>query len=129
MAGIQEGVYTFWYCQHDEGVIVYTPLISYNQPKWINNLCYCNDEDINKSINKSKNNDVFLCDYQLKGQLKYNKEGITELKSVQRNYEKEAGGWKFEYYLHNVFNIIGKNISSDALTKAILEWFSNTIQK
>ena len=110
-----EGEYTFWYCnRHDEGAIVFSTFENrpYLMPEWLN-ICY----------DCTSNRDKY-CDYQYKGILEYKNKKLKIIEPVQTSFEREAGGWKFEYYVNNVFDTTGKKITSDTITNILLEWFS-----
>lgn len=116
------GTYDFWYCnQHDDGILVYTPssnsdskdntIPEIKKPDWLNS-CYknqyktCNDFDI-----------VF------KGHLECNDDGnFQETNEIQKCYEREAGGFKFKYYLLNMYDCDGNVIEPN---KDLLIWFAD----
>jgi len=107
-----KGIYVFWYCnRHNDGTIAYYPSTStstsnfnldavYQQPPpQFLNVCYCNSDDSERL--KSTH-----CDYVLKGIVECISDiHIIELLPVQLSFERENGGFKFEYYFQNIYYV------------------------
>ena len=126
-----DGTYVFWYCgTHDDGCIVYySPEVMKtlhedqieNPPEYLN-LC---DASINP-INKVER----YCVYHMKGIFEY-KDGKTNVISpIQFSYEREGGGFKFEYYYKNVYDFENKYfIELDEMSDTNKKLLENILKK
>ena len=106
-----EGRYCFWYCNHhDCGAIIFNTPIEFGRN--IDLSVVCGVENPN-------------CEYVCKGILEYdnNNKKIIELEEVQLDYEIKGGGWEWKYYLDNIFDIAGNEITSNEPQNLLLEWY------
>lgn len=126
-----DGKYVFWYCgTHDDGCIVYySPEVIktlnedqiFNPPEYLN-LCCVSIVPINKVER--------YCVYHMKGIFEY-KDGKTKVISpIQFSYEREGGGFKFEYYYKNVYDFENKYfIELDKMSDANKKLLENILKK
>lgn len=127
-----DGLYQFWYCtHHDDGAIVYYSKNEINKlrenapngeidyenigrPEWLN-ICYDNEADRH-----------LHCNYAFKGIISLNEGTIEELSPVQTSYEREGGGFKFKYYIDNIFRNNHKIVN---LSEPLVDWFNTKLHE
>lgn len=128
-----EGIYVFWYCNcHDDGALIYHSLENYNmEGNFMGNILYFPPEWLNICYDSNKDKDKELyCNYTSKGIIEYKDAKVSILAPIQYSYEREGGGFKFEYYLENILQYICDVQNHILLEESpLLNWFNEKIKK
>jgi hypothetical protein len=110
-------VYVFWYCLfHDDGAIcIHDENEDLEIPDWFN---ICEVSILDRNV---------ICNYTCKGIIECNDDNnIIVIHEPQWTFEREGGGFKFCYYLNNVYegNSEKKDLEATDKHYIFLEWFN-----